>query len=197
MTIRVFAISMQAGLLLSLCVACAMSHPLMIDFSEATARKPLPRIEGCVVHIAPVMDERTSKEDLGMFQWQVVGGRQVLSWLQQAVASLNAPGLEMVARTNDRATMRALTVHVGLRQLYVHHPVQNAFAATILLHAQYQVDQEPPHSQLYRGADTKVNWTGSAGSIRTLFDDVLDDVVRRMHADIQQYCQGAQARSGT
>lgn len=185
---------MQAGLLLSLCVACAMSDPLVIDFSATTSSKPLPRIEGCVVRIAPVVDERTSKEDLGMFQWQIVGGRQVLPWLQQAMASLNAPGPETVTRTNDRATTRTLTVHVGLRQLYVHHPVQNAFAATILLQAQYQVDQEPPHWQLYRGADTKVNWTGSAGSIHTLFNDVLDDVVRRMHADIQQRCQSGREK---
>ncbi len=103
MTSRVWATILQAGVLLSLCAACAITDPLAIDFSAATAGKPLDRIEGYAVRIASVVDDRKSKEDLGVFEAQVVEGRQVMSWLQQAVESLNSPDVETVGLNKDRA----------------------------------------------------------------------------------------------
>ncbi len=196
MMIRVLASTMQAGVLLSLYAACAITDPLVIDFSAATTGKPLDRIEDCAVRIASVMDERKSKEDLGMFEGQVVKGRQVMPWLQQAVDSLNPPNVETVSRKGDPVQSRRLAVQVGLTQLYVEH-LPRTVAATLVLHATYQIDHGPPQSQQYRGADTKMNWTGSAGSLRTLLNAVLEDVVRRMHADIQQHCQSGREKSGT
>lgn len=181
----------QTGVLLALCSACATTDPLVVDFSTATTKESLNSIEGCAVKVAPVMDERKSKEDLGMFGAHVVEGRHVIPWLQQAIASLDSAGAEPTGRKNDQEKTRSLDVQVGLNQLYVH-PLQSSFAANILLHAQYRVDQGPSHSRQYRGADTNVNWTGSAGSVLALFNDVLANVLRRMLADIEQLCQGTE-----
>lgn len=198
----VVATVLQVSVLLSLCAAC---RPLVIDFSAGNAGNPVPRIEGCAVRIAEVVDERHNKDDLGLFNGQVVEGRAVMPWLQQAVASLNAPDVETDGRSPDRARLRQVTGQVGLTQLYVEH-LPHTLAGTIVLHATYQINQGSLYAHQYRGADTKMNWqealmgadwTGSAGSVRTLFNDVLDDVVRQMHADIQQHCQSGQAKSGT
>ncbi len=196
MTSRAWMTVPLTGVLLSVCTACAMTDPLVIDFSAATLSKPLPRIEGCVVRVGSVVDERKGKEDLGMFGGHVVEGRQVLPWLQQAVERLNTPAVEVGGRQDNPMKTRHLRLHIGLRQLYLHF-LLTSVSATSLVQAQYQIDQEPPYSQQYRGTDTRGNWTGTAGSMRTLFNDVLDDVVRQMHADIQQHCQSGQAKSGT
>lgn len=184
MTIRVWALAIQAGVLLSLCTACAT----VVDFSAATSSQSLPRIENCVVRIVSVVDERKSKDDLGIFGGHIVEGRQVLPWLQQAMEQLNTPEVETGGRQANHVKIRHLRVHIGLRQLYLHFLLMSV-SATILVQAQYQVDQEPPHSQQYRGTDTMGNWTGSESAMRTLFNEVLADVVRQMHADIQQHCQ--------
>lgn len=164
---RVCATILQVGVLLGLCVGCATTDPLVIDFSATATPKPLERIEGCAVSIVSVADERKSKEDLGLFEGQVVEARQVMPWLQQAMASLNSPAVETVGHKDDLARSRHLTVRVGLTQLYVEH-LPRTLAGTILVHATYQIDQRAPQSQQYRGSDARMNWMGSAGSVRTL-----------------------------
>lgn len=191
MKTRVLATTMQAGVLLSLCTACATTDPLVIDFSAATTRKSLNSIEGCAVKVAQVIDERKSKEDLGMLGSRLVEGRHVIPWLQQAVESLSSPDVETLDRQEDREKARSLGVQVGLAQLYVH-PLQSSFAANILLHAQYRVDQGPPHLHQYRGIDTNVNWTGSAGSVLSLLNDVLEDALRRMRTDMKRLCRSTE-----
>ena len=180
--------AMKAGVFVSLFAACATTDPIVVDFSAATTKTSSDSIEGCAVKVAPVADERKSKEDLGMLRSQVVEGRHAIPWLQEAVESLNSSDREKVTSKEGREKTRNLSVKVGLAQLYVH-PLQSSFAANMLLHAQYRVDQDSPHLYQYRGADTTVNWTGSAGSILTLFNDVLEDVLRRMRIDIKRLCQ--------
>lgn len=75
MASRMWTTISLAGVLLGICTACAMSSPLVVDFSETRTGKPLSRIEACVVRIVSVVDERKSKEDLGMFgdmSWRAV-----------------------------------------------------------------------------------------------------------------------------
>jgi uncharacterized lipoprotein YajG len=191
MKTRVLATIIQAGVLLVLCAACATTDPLVVDFSTATTRESQDTIEECAVKVATVMDERKSREDLGVLGAHVVEGRHVIPWLQRAVESLNSVDAELIGRKGDPENTRSLAVQVGLTQLYVH-PLQSSFAANILLKAQYRVDQGPPRAHQYRGADTNVNWTGSASSVLSLFDDVLGDVLRRMRTDIKQLCQGTE-----
>ncbi|TKB93187.1 MAG: hypothetical protein E8D40_03510 [Nitrospira sp.] len=191
MTIRVWALAIQAGVLLSFCTACAT----VIDFSAATSSTPRLRIEDCVVRIVSVTDERKSKEDLGMFGGHVVEGHQVLPWLQQAMEPLNTPEVEAEGRQDNHVKTRRLRVHIGLRQLYLHFLLMSV-SATIVVQAQYQIDQQPAHSQQYRGTDTKGNWTGSESAMRTLFNEVLNDVMRQIHADIHQHCQRGREKSG-
>jgi hypothetical protein len=187
MNIRVSVTTIRAGVLLSLYAACATTDPLVVDFSMETTRKSPGIIEGCAVKVSPVIDERKSKEDLGMLGSQVVEGRHLIPWLQQAVESLNSPGMESAGHQGDREHPRSVSVQVGLYQLYVHR-LQSSFAANMLLHVQYWVDQDPPRLHQYRGGDTNVNWTGSAGSVFTLFNDVLENILRRMRNDIMRLC---------
>lgn len=146
------------------------------------------------MRVGSVVDERKGKEDLGMFGGHVVEGRQVLPWLQQAVERLNTPEVEV---RSPRQSYEDSTSAPSYRTAATVSPLTSV-SATSLVQAQYQIHQEPPYSQQYRGTDTRGNWTGTAkGSMRTLFNDVLDDVVRQIHADIQQHCQSGQAKSGT
>lgn len=168
-------------------MACATTDPLTIDFS-ATTRKPLRPIQDCAVKTAPVIDARNGKEDLGMLGQQVVEGRHVLSWLQQAIDSFHSPRPEIERHLDDRGPGRNLDVQVMLKQLYVH-PLQSSFATTLVLSVQYRVDEGPVLSRLYRGADTNVNWIGSADAVLDLFNDVLADALRRIAADIKQLCE--------
>lgn len=120
----------------------------------------------------------------------------MLPWLQQAVEHLNTPEVEAGSRHDSHVKIRRLRVYIGLRQLYLHFLLMSV-SATVLAQVQYQIDQQPPHLQQYRGTDTKGNWTGSESSMRALFNDVLADVVRQMHADMYQHCQRGWEKFGT
>lgn len=193
MRTRAVGTIMQAGMLLGLCVACATTDPLVVDFSGVTTRESLNDSEGCAVKIIQVIDERNSREDLGMLGSHVVEGQHVMPWLQHAVRSLNLPGAEALDRKGNQVNARSLDIHVGLTQLYVHS-LQSSFAANILLKVQYRLDQAPTQSHRYRGTDVNVNWTGSADALLSLFNNALEDVLRRMRTDITRICQGIGGR---
>lgn len=173
--------------LLGVWTGCVSSAPLLVDLNTAEPRHAEKHIGGCIIHIAPVIDERASRNDLGMLGPQVIHGDNVIPWVQQAVDILNPETNKNAGTDRVSASARQVDIQFSLKRLYVHS-LQTSMGANILLVGHYRVDQGPPQSHLYRGSETSVNWTGSAASIVDLLDVAMDGIIARMRADLLNLC---------
>lgn len=167
---------------------CVSNEPLFVNFDKTVTRGSRSDVGECVVSIAPVLDERTSKDDLGRLGSQVIHGENVMPWVQQAVGVLSQNISKSGGTDRVDASIRRVDLQLVLKQFYVH-PLRSSVGTNILLAGRYRVDQEVSQPVLYRGTETGINWTGSAASIVSLFDDAMDSILADMRADIRHFCQ--------
>lgn len=167
---------------------CVSNEPLLVNFDKTIPRDSRSDVGECVVSIAPVVDERTSKDDLGTLGPQVIHGENVMPWVQQAVGVLSQNISKSGGTDRVGASIPRVDVQSALKHLYVH-PLLSSVSTNILLAGRYHIDQGSSQPFLYRGTETGMNWTGSAASIASLFDDAMDSILEDMRADIRHLCQ--------
>ena len=178
-----------AFLVLSLSLGCVTAEPLRVELTPLASTASELRKSGCAIHIAEVMDGRTSNNDLGSLGSRLVQGSNVVPWVRQAIERLAVGPSQDSASVAESPRTRQLDVKATLKKLYVHS-LQSSMGATILLAVHYRVDQGSPQAHMYRGTETGVSWTGSAASVADLLNTVMDDVIERMRADLEHLCQG-------
>jgi len=165
---------------------CVTTEPLSIDLASLPRKNSATGLKGCIINIVDILDERTSKNDLGSVGPRLVHTNDVMPWIRQSVESVINRSIEQQPGVIDQRYRVDLTAR--LKKLYVH-TLLTSISANVLLVMNYSVDQSPPETHTYRGRETSVNWTGSADSVAGLFDDAMTDALERLRADLQGRCR--------
>ena len=162
--------------------------PLIVDLKPDSKIEPEATIEGCLVHVGSVVDERLRKNDLGLVGSRVVSTEDLLPWLQQAFETLNNASARTSSSGVEASSRRLVRLNASLKKLYVH-TLLSSISANVLVAVSYAVDAGPLDSRLYRGTETGVNWTGSADSVSELLDDALADIIKNIRTDLMSLCR--------
>ena len=180
-------IQVMGGVLL---IGCTIENaPMTLDLNDARQLRPLDAYQkaiNCKVSIGSVRDDRLRKDDLGMVYIRPIYAPNIMSWLQQSLASLQAsPRLEM---EQGKVAVPQKTILL-IKKLYVH-PLPSSISANIVMSMIYVLNEQKDIARVYRGNSTGVSWTNSPESINEFINEALNVAMKDIADDLIKLCDG-------
>ncbi len=187
-----FAVFIQVlgGVLL---LGCTIEKtPMTLDLNDARQLRPVAAYHEaihCKVSIGSVKDDRLRKDDLGMVYIRPIYAPNMMSWLQQSLASLQTSLRLEPEQGKEVVSQKAILLNASIKKLYVH-PLPSSISANIVMSMIYVVDGQNEIARVYRGNSTGVNWTNSPESIKEFIDEALTVAIKDIADDLIKLCDG-------
>ena len=183
-------IQIMGGVLL---IGCTIENvPMTLDLNDARQLRPLDAYQkaiNCKVSIESVRDDRLRKDDLGMVYIRPIYAPNIMSWLQQSLASLQAsPRLEM-EQGKVAVPQKTILLNASIKKLYVH-PLPSSISANIVMSMIYVLNEQKDIARVYRGNSTGVSWTNSPESINEFINEALNVAIKDIGDDLIKLCDG-------
>ncbi len=137
-----FAVFIQVlgGVLL---LGCTIEKtPMTLDLNDARQLRPVAAYHEaihCKVSIGSVKDDRLRKDDLGMVYIRPIYAPNMMSWLQQSLASLQTSLRLEPEQGKEVVSQKAILLNASIKKLYVH-PLPSSISANIVMSMIYVVD---------------------------------------------------------
>ncbi|MGD9853274.1 MAG: hypothetical protein AB7T38_18675 [Nitrospirales bacterium] len=180
-------LALPAFLLAGLLGGCVTTAPLLVTLPLNIARTvelPTPR---CQTEIIRISDLRKNKNDIGQLNSRIVYSSNILPWLSQALSILQFKHNQPTV-VNPETTPPILLLDIGLKKLHVQH-LPSSLSGNVSIAIEYRTSESILKSHLYRGTETNVNWTGSAGAASEVLEEALQHVLREVHSEIIGLCE--------
>jgi hypothetical protein len=168
--------------------ACATSDPINLStqFTPPSARwSPMADNSStaetgvCRIHLTSVSDVRSDTQAMGTMGLRAVRISDSAGWIRSGIQSLSRdPRLQFV---DDQP---AFSFNIELVKAYAQSRGTER-TSTVVLRADYSADDK----QVYRGADTSLNWNNTDSETQSGLDSALAQVLEALDRDIVARCK--------
>ena len=151
----------------------------------------------CSVYLESVLDQRSDKNQMGNIAGNPVHAADMKSWVSSGIASLTLQGYHV---DQQQATPDdTLFMDVELLKAYMISITTSKSTNMVVRVTYKKPDGSVLATQIYRGVDTSIDWSGGEGETNESFRRATTQLVDQVGSDLYGYCKAdapAVARAG-
>lgn len=153
------------GLFPAIMAGCS-AQPVVLDHSYAPTSKKDTHIARCLYHVVEIRDIRADKDSLGRLGGTRVSSTDVLAWVSNA---LDASGFTSCDADEENKLI------VSLKLAHTKSSSTSKVTNVVL-----GVEFNDKPMRYIRGSHAGINWSSSAGEIKSSFNQALGETIQKM-----------------
>jgi hypothetical protein len=178
----VFAAVAAVVLLSSGCVP----PPARLDLTHASVGPVVtvtPLAGAARIRVLPLEDKRMNTDNLGRVAGRVFSANEIGDWANQRLQRLSSTAFVLVPDGGTGEPPR-LTLQPRLLKTYVDS-VSVSKSAVVVIEVEFSSPASPNAVRVYRGQQTNLNWSSSAGELTGALEVALDRCALQLQGEIE------------
>ena len=161
---------------------------LVYEAREAAAAVPAPK-DGCVVHLAPALDQRQNKQTLGHGAAGPIVAGDAAPWLDAGLERMAGQGVAVRRAVGDGPAPDGLLVRPALVRLYFW-PAQGKLISMLAVRVAFTDRNGVAQEKTYRAYGDAATRSSAPRELVAALNLDLDHVRQVMAADLVALCRG-------